>query len=208
MYQNLRNFLITTMIGGLVVLLPLILLLKISWWLIQFMMEELHPLADILTTSLQINDRFSGIVALLLVMAVCFWVGLIARLRLGNMLWVTLEGLTLKRFPGYSALKEIVNMFSKPNKQSFSKAVLVCPWGDDVWLTGFITDSCENGMLTVFVPCSPNPSTGLVLHLPKENVKELQAAEGLAFKTVLSCGVGAAPIARQIPAKISMTQAP
>ena len=201
MNRNLRNFLITTMIGGLVVLLPLVLLIKIALWLVEFLMDELHPLAELLTGFLHFNEKFSSLVALLMVMAVCFGVGLIARLKLGSVLWSSLEAATLRKFPGYSALKEMVNMFSKPNKQSFSKAVLICPWGDDIWFTGFITDSTNSGIVTVFVPCSPNPSSGLVFHMPREKVVELKEADGLAFKTVLSCGVGAAPIARQIPDK-------
>lgn len=198
MNRNLQTFLKTTIIGGIVVLLPLILLIKITWWLVDFLMGQLQPLTELLTATLNISDSYSGLVALLLVIAACFWVGLVARLKLGSMLWVSLENNTLKKVPGYNALKEMVNMFSNPNKPSLSKAVLVCPWGDETWLTGFITDTAAYGYVTVFSPTSPNPSTGLVFHLPKERVKELTEVEGLAFKTVLSCGVGAAPIVMKI----------
>jgi uncharacterized membrane protein len=201
MYRNLETFLKTSIIGGMVVLLPLILLIKIMWWLVEFMMGQLQPLAQLLTATLTISDRYSALVAMLLVIAVCFWVGLVARLKLGGMLWVSLENNTLKKIPGYTALKEIVQMFTKPNKQSFSRAVMVRPWGNDVWLTGFITDTGDNGYVTVFSPCSPNPSTGFVFHVPKEDVIELKGQEGLAFKTVLSCGVGAAPLLKEIPSK-------
>lgn len=200
MNHNLQTFLKTTIIGGIVVMLPLILLVKISWWLIDILMEQLQPLAELLTATLQISGQYSSLVALLLVIGICFWVGLVARLKLGAFIWTSLEHYTLKRFPGYNLLKEIVAMFSKTNKQSLSRAVLICPWGDDVWFTGFVTDSCVNGYVTVFSPCSPNPSTGLVFHLPKEKVIELAGSESLAFKTVLSCGVGAAPLVANIPA--------
>lgn len=198
MVYNLQTFLKTTIIGGMVVLLPLILLIKIMWWLIAFMMAQIEPIANLLTAAFTIGDKYSSALALLMVVGLCFWVGLMARLKLGSMLWVSLENNTLKKVPGYSALKEIVHMFSKPNKQSFSKAVLVRPWGDDVWLTGFITDTADNGFVTVFSPCSPNPSTGFVFHVPSSKVIELNGHEGLAFKTVLSCGVGAAPLVKTL----------
>lgn len=205
MYHNLKTFLKTTIIGGIVVLLPLILLIKIILWLVSFLMTEVQPITDIVTAILRVSDSYSSLVALLLVIAVCFCVGLVARLKLGSMLWISLETNTLKKVPGYNMLKEIVNMFSSPNKQSFSKAVLICPWGDDVWFTGFITDTCDNGYVTVFSPCSPNPSTGLVFHLPKEKVIDLAGTDGLAFKTVLSCGVGAAPLVKKIPQPLMET---
>jgi uncharacterized membrane protein len=197
--HNLQTFLKTTIIGGIVVLLPLILLIKITWWLVNFLMGQLQPLTELLTATLSISDKYSGLVALLLVVGVCFFVGLMARLKLGSMVWLSLENATLKKVPGYGALKDIVNMFSSPNKQSFSKAVLVCPWGNETYLTGFVTDTCENGYISVFSPTSPNPSTGLVFHLPKERVIDLKETESLAFKTVLSCGVGATPMVMKIP---------
>jgi uncharacterized membrane protein len=202
MNRNLQTFLTTTIIGGIVVLLPLILLIKISWWLVDLLMGQVQPLADLLTTTLNMSDKYSSPVALLLVVAVCFWVGLVARLKLGTMIWSSLEHNTLKKLPGYNMLKDIVHMFSGSNKQSFSKAVLICPWGDETWFTGFITDTNANGFVTVFSPCSPNPSTGLVFHLPKERVIDLPEKEGLAFKTVLSCGVGASPLVGHLPARV------
>jgi uncharacterized membrane protein len=49
-------------------------------------------------------------------------------------------------------------------------------------------------MITVFVPTGPNPTSGLIYHVPKDRVTKTDAAVDLAMKTIISCGAGSAGV--------------
>ncbi|MBX7491396.1 DUF502 domain-containing protein [Helicobacter turcicus] len=86
----------------------------------------------------------------------------------------------------YSGIKEVLNIFSGKNKDGYLGVAYVDV--GDIELVGFITKEEEN-MLWVFVPTTPNPTSGFVLRISKEKVRisDLTVSEG--FKKIISLGV-------------------
>ena len=67
--------------------------------------------------------------------------------------------------------------------------MIVDLFGSGTLMTGFITDD-QGEILTVFVPTGPNPTSGNIYHVPKDNVLRTKAAVDTGMKTIISCGAG------------------
>lgn len=110
------------------------------------------------------------------------------------------EGL-IRRIPGvgavYNAVKQIVGTFGSQNRQMFSQVVLVQYPRPGVWTLGFLTNRAQGEaqakagageLWTVFVPTTPNPTSGFLLLLPRAEVTELEMSVGDGMKMILSGG--------------------
>jgi len=98
----------------------------------------------------------------------------------------------------YSALKKLFEtLLGQGNASAFRKAVLVEYPRKGVWTVAFLTAPVYEGfqsllpddMVTVFVPTTPNPTSGFMLYVPKKEVKELDIRVDDAFKMVISTGI-------------------
>ena len=97
----------------------------------------------------------------------------------------------------YSLLKQIFEtLFSKQNK-AFRQVVLVEYPRKGIWILGFLSGNTEGeikekiqkDMVNVFIPTTPNPTSGFLIFVPKENIVllDMSVEEGLKF--VVSCGI-------------------
>ncbi|HWA85510.1 MAG TPA: DUF502 domain-containing protein [Opitutus sp.] len=98
--------------------------------------------------------------------------------------------------PVYNTVKQIVDTFGSQKRNLFSKVVLVEFPHPGVWTLGFLT-SKEQGepqhrigadTWTVFVPTTPNPTSGFLLMLPREKITELDLSVGDGMKLIISGG--------------------
>lgn len=195
MNKNIKTFIKTTLMGGLAVLLPLVLLLNILLWLGQWVNQAIQPAVAIMNTNFHFPILLSQTIVVISVIIIFFSVGILVRNRLGVILVQSIEKFILNRLPGYAALKEIVGYFLTTDKKSaFSQPALIRPWGDDTWLTGFIVDTTTEGYYSVFVPTSPNPTSGFLMHVPTDRIKPLDTPGSQVFKTIISCGAGSSQL--------------
>ena len=99
----------------------------------------------------------------------------------------------------YSGVKQIAETVFAQSERSFEKACLVQYPRKDIWAVGFIStaakgevnDKAETGsdLLSVFVPTTPNPTSGFLLFFPREDVIELDMSIEDAAKLVISAGL-------------------
>ncbi len=175
----------------------------------------LAPLAVtvyILTSGFTILDRFLGsVVARLLghhvtgagaVLTVLLTVlaGMIATNVVGRRLIHFTETL-LARIPVvrsvYVGVKQVLDAFSVNSRAGFSRAVLVEYPRKDAWSIGFVTskgdgvkrDSLPPNVASVFVPTSPNPTSGFLIIVSEEDLVPLDMSVEAAFKVILSGGM-------------------
>ena len=190
--QKTIGFLKTTLLGGVIVLLPSILLWQISVWIFTLIDQEIEPVAIWLSVATGLNILASKAATLGSIIGICFMFGLLVKISLGRFLWQGIENTMLLRIPGYSIIKEIVSYFSNDDKNIFGQAVMFSPFGHDTFFTGFVTDEDDVGNVTVFSPTAPNPTTGFVFHLRKEQLVYLDVPSSEAFKSIVACGRGSA----------------
>ena len=97
MFQRTKNFLKTTLLGGVIVILPITILIFAFRWLFGVVSRGIEPLTDLVVRTIPLlSNRYDELIATLIVIFVilggCFLVGLFIRTRLGQMLYNSLEG--------------------------------------------------------------------------------------------------------------------
>ncbi len=198
MIIRLKKFFITTLIGGLVVILPITIFILITRLVIRWLTDLVRPIANWISTIGAINQEWNDFVinsiALATLVLFCFVVGLVVRTQLGKQLWNSIEHNWLEKLPLYGIVKETVQQFSGAKEQPFSKVVLVDPYNSGNLMTGFITDEHDNGMFTVFVPTAPNPTNGFVFHAPAASVQHIDVDSDDALRSIIGIGFGSKKI--------------
>lgn len=193
-----------SLMGGVAVLLPSLLLINIFAWLIKWINNAIQPFVAIIINNFHLSPLLSKSLVMTTFIVICFLAGILIKNRLGAIVIQGTEKLILNRFPLYETLKEIVGYFLASDKKSaFSQPVLIKPWGEDTWLTGFVVDENEYGYFSVFVPTSPNPTSGFLMHVPADRTRLLDVPGSQVFKTIISCGSGSSQLLNKL--NIQMT---
>ncbi len=194
MLQRTQNFIRTTLIGGVIVILPTIILVLAFKWLFGVVANAIRPLTSLAVDTIPLPARFNELIATLIVLAViilvCFFLGLFVRTRLGQIIYSGFENSVLSRAPGYRMIKETVNHFIGRKESPFSSVAMVQLFENETLVTAFITDRHEDGRVTVFVPTGPNPTSGFIYHLDQRYVHPVDVSVEEAMRSVISCGAG------------------
>ena len=187
---------------GLVVFLPLVLTLLILQYI--FRLADawvVDPLYRILPFNI---DRATAIFVIkVLIGALVFFficlVGFATEIFIFKRLFEFGEGL-LARVPVmnqvYHTIKEVFRIFSSGKKDLFGRVVLVQYPRAGVYAMGFVTRAASQDlspkiprdMVGVFIASPPNPATGNLIFVPKEEVIDLNISTEEALKMIVSCG--------------------
>lgn len=198
--QDLKN----DLIAGLLVVIPLAttiwLTITIANWVINFLTripKQLNPF-----------DNMHPILGSLLNLAVGFAVPLLCILLIGLMArniagrWLLDVGedlLAAIPLAGavYKTLKQLLETILKDTNGRFRRVVLVEYPRRGIWAIAFVTGSMSNDIqaqmvrpvLSVFIPTTPNPTTGWYAVVPEDEVVNLSMSIEDAFKVVVSGGI-------------------
>lgn len=107
----------------------------------------------------------------------------------------------------YSSVKQVSDTLFSSSGQAFRQAVLVQYPRAGSWTIAFVTGRptgevaslLPTDMLTLYVPTTPNPTSGFMLMVPRSEVSELRMSVDEALKYVISMGVVAPPPPPPIP---------
>ncbi len=209
LFSRLRgNFL-----AGLIVVAPIALTLYLIWtvvgwidgWVWPFIPQAYHPeeLVNRLMGNpedrIKVNVRGIGVVIFLIFTAVVGWVtkGFLGRslLRVGENL---VDRMPVVRSV-YSGVKQIAETVFSQRDTSFDKACLVEYPRRGIWAIAFISTGAKGEIasgipvdepkVSVFLPTTPNPTSGFLLFVPKSDVIELDMTVEDAAKLVISAGL-------------------
>ncbi len=192
--KRLRNY----FISGLLFWIPLAL----SVLLIKFFLEIVNNLVPtrLLPESLLNLDTTipgSGIVLVILVILIT---GALVTNILGRKL-LDLWERALNKIPGfrniYNALKKISSTVLNTSSESFRKAFLIQYPSKGIWVIAFqsgdykgeVESIIGKDVINLFVPTTPNPTSGFFVMISKKDAVELQMSVEEAFKLVISAGV-------------------
>lgn len=195
--RRLRNFILTSLLGGLAVILPLLLFVAIARWLAGLLQELTRPLAQVIGPHLAGGDTLAFAVAVLGMLAACFLTGIVLRTRVGAMAWESIDHLLARLTPGYRTLRDTVAQLLGAGQGAGGlrgEVALVRLAGPSspVSQIAIVTARHVDGSFTVYVPTAPLPTQGFVYHVRPE-VVELRPdiAFEAAMRVVLACGSGA-----------------
>ncbi len=148
---------------------------------------------------ISVNVRGVGVIVFLLFTLLVGW---IAKGLIGRSLVRYAESL-VERVPVvrsiYSGVKQIAETVFNQEDRSFEKACLIQYPRKGIWAIGFISTTAkgeisrraETGgrLMSIFVPTTPNPTSGFLLFFPEEDVIELDMTVEQAAKLVISAGL-------------------
>lgn len=187
-------------IGGILVGAPVFLTLWICWQVISWFDNLVGPLFPPLYVSLNpwVEIPGMGIVLMLLFL---FVLGFLVRGWLGHLLTTRLNML-LSHIPFvgplHSALRSLMEAFFSPKGKAFRSAVLFPYPRPGIWAIGFITaeensaihkDLGDQDTVNVFMPTTPNPTTGFFMMVPRSQLRYPKMSVEDAFRLVLSIGL-------------------
>jgi uncharacterized membrane protein len=206
--KQLNEFIKTSLIGGIVVVLPVAILIFLFKWLFGLVTDIIQPLTNLIikiTVQSRLQELLADITALSVIMISCFAIGVFVRTKVGTYIYHNIENRILRAAPGYSLIKETVISFLGSKKAPFSKVALVEIFAQGTLVSAFITDEHDDGSYTVFVPTAPNPTSGYVVHVEGQYVHPVNVPVEDAMRSIISCGAGSK---RLIRAKMEKDDAP
>ena len=191
--KRIREFLKTTLLGGLVVILPTAIIFFFFKWILALIQNNVGPLAKKMFPTID-NAYLGTVLASLAILGICFSVGIVVRTQIGKWLHTGLEQTLMKRIPGYMLIKETVAQFLGAQKMPFSTVALVRLFDNDTLITCFVTDEHPDGYCTIFMPTGPNPTSGNIYHVKSEQVQVIAVSVEDTMRSILSCGAGSSKL--------------
>jgi uncharacterized membrane protein len=189
------------LVAGLLVWVPL----GITFMVIKFLLDLMDRLLLVLPvdwrpeTVLGFSIPGFGLVLAVFILLVT---GMIVANLLGRSLLRLWEGF-LHQIPlvrtVYSSVKQILSSLLTTGSHSFRKVLLIEYPRKGIWTlcfqtgqaTGELQANLDQECITVFVPTTPNPTSGFIMVVPKEEAKELNMDIEAALKLVMSLGIAA-----------------
>ena len=200
----------TSFLTGIVVIAPVALTLWLIWsvigwfdgFVLPFVPDAYRPeqiLNTIFGYDLNLNIRGVGVVVFLVFATLVGW---LAKGLIGRSFIRYAENL-VNRMPVvrsfYSGIKQIAETVFAQQERSFEKACMIEYPRKGIWAIGFISttakgeiaerNSSKGPMVSVFVPTTPNPTSGFLLFFPKADIVELDMSIEDAAKLVISAGL-------------------
>lgn len=202
----------TSFFSGLLLLAPLVVTVWAFSQIVDLVGGTFRPLYEhYLPESLQRIPFFWDLLATLAVLMVVTALGYLSNYVFGKFFLRIVER-AVQRIPAvgavYNSVKQIVTTFGTQNRNLFSKVVLVEFPKEGCWGLGFLTNKHQGEpqlrigqeSWTVFVPTTPNPTSGFLVMIPRDKIVELDMTVGDGMKMIIS---GGAVIPPWTPAKVT-----
>lgn len=200
--QRLR----TDFLTGLVVVLPMFLTAYIIWWFVGFVDDKVVPLVPRRYDPQNVFGRNIFGFGLILFVTFTTLVGALAKNLIGRQILAFGEVIVSRTpivRPIYNGLKQIAETLFTDTGNSFERACLVEYPRKGTWSVAFmssrvhreITERTGADLVSVFVPMTPNPTTGFLRFFPRDDIVPLDMSLEDATKLIISAGLVTEPIA-------------
>ena len=186
-----RNYFLT----GLISIFPLAITYFIINWLFIFFSGPGKKIINYFFTDYN-SSIIEHIVGFILTFLFIYIVGAIISNVLGKKIYLLFEKL-LAKIPLvsyiYNTIKQITDTLSISQKQAFQKVVYIEYPKEDIWTIALVTGESQDSdgveYYQIFVPTTPNPTSGFMLFVKKENAKETQMSIDEGLKIIISGGM-------------------
>ena len=197
LFQKLRRDFLT----GLVVLIPIVLTVYLVWSVITFIDKVIIPIIPPKYNPLDLFEIYIPGLGVFLFLIVTTFIGSIASGFIGRQA-INLGEKILSRTPivntVYNSIKQIIQAVFKPDGTNFKQPCLVEYPRKGIWAVAFISTETygeikkkinQGSLVTVFLPTTPNPTSGFMLFVPKDDIIILNMSVEDAAKLIISAGL-------------------
>ena len=182
--RSVKEYILSALLAGVLVVVPVYLALLLLLKAMQSLAGLVRPIAMLLPDWLPGEN----ILSLLLVLVLCFLVGVAVRTEMGRSIRERLERSWFERIPGYALFKSLTQQMAGASRENVWKPALAEI--EEALVPAFIIEELEDGRFTVFVPSVPTPLAGTVYVLTRDRVHPLDVPFTTALKSVSRWGSG------------------
>jgi uncharacterized membrane protein len=182
--KRVGRFLVSSLVGGLLIVLPVYLTVLLLLKVAQSVGGLVRPLAALLPAWLPAERLLS----LLLVLAACTLIGAAVRTRVGSAVREWIEKSCFDRIPGYALVRSLTQQLAGQRDEKTWKPALAEI--EEALVPAFIIEELEDGSSTVFVPSVPTPLAGTVYILTPDRVHPVDVPFAKAIMAVSRWGFG------------------
>src|SRR5262245_51393870 len=182
------GFLKATLAGGLLFLLPLVLVAVLAGHAIEYVKKVVPPLSKGLHLQDKLGPTEETIIAAVLLLLIAISAGLIARTRAGKGVIGWSERTILGSLPQYQLVKGMTSGLAQLEGDTGLTPALVDI--EEGWQIGYLLEPVGDGWVAVFLPQAPTPMSGNVMYLPAARVRKLDITMAQAMALVRHLGIG------------------
>lgn len=189
MKTNFKKFFLT----GLILLIPLWVTVYVIWLFIKLISNLARPFITTLLFLLELPETpfLIRILSFILSVVIIYLFGLVANSIIGKKLFLRIENMFLQ-IPIireiYSSTKKLINFFIEYRAYKANKVVLIEYPRKGMYCFGIVTFETED-KFGVFIPSTPNPTTGYFVFVPKEELKLTNMSVEDALQVIVSGGI-------------------
>lgn len=191
-----------TVVGGAFFLVPFVVILIIMGKAVQLSLAIVRPVATHIPVESFIGLELPAVMAIFILVLLCFSAGLFATTAVARKLVNWLEITLLSNLPGYSFMKRLGEEAAGVAPTDEYESVLVR--FDDAWQLGFQIERLADGKVVVFIPDSPSPWAGGVFIFDKDRITQLEEASTAVVRCLRKLGKGTGVLVKdKLPATLA-----
>jgi uncharacterized membrane protein len=182
--KQLLNFLKATLLGGVLFVLPAWLAVLLVAKALMHLQVFVKPVSSHLPEDI----GHPRIIAIVLLLTICFLVGLVIQTTIGAHLERIVEKRVLEKLPGYTMLHGLAGQLTRFEKTEGFQPVLVEI--EDALAPAFLIEENSGERCTVFVPSVPTPMAGAIYIIARSRVHPLNVPVTAVLKCISKWGAG------------------
>jgi uncharacterized membrane protein len=184
----MREFIRTTLIGGILFLIPLVMVVVVFGKAFQILKTVANPLVKLIPIESIAGFALVEVLTAVIMLLCCLMAGLVARSQWGRNIYAKIDSILLELIPGYSWVKGVTGDISDAEAENIFEPVLVRL--DDQYQLGFEVDRTAEGLVAIYVPGVPNPRSGALSYVTADRVESIDAGFKAITKTCKKLGRG------------------
>lgn len=189
--KNTYMLIKTTIMGGLVFLVPVVIVAAILGKAYHLMTLVAKPIEKAIPIDAIGGIAILNIIAVIIILLCCLIAGFIARSGLGKKALAAIENILYKSVPGYPFIKGLTEDLASSDHAAKGFTPVLVSFDDNAQIA-FEVERTGKGTVVVFLPGAPNPWSGSVAYLSEDRIKKLNLSVSDAINNIKQLGRGSA----------------
>ena len=182
------GFFKATIVGGILFMVPLILMVVVLQKALGLVRKIVVPLAKYFPERTFLGVGMTTILSIAVIVLLCFLFGLVARTAAGRKVRDWLEFTIMGKLPGYALVKGVIQgATGLENEEDVTIALVRI---EDAWQIGFVVEVHSDGHRTVYLPGVPNPASGSIFYITEDRIRPIDAKMGQMLTVIRHLGIG------------------
>jgi uncharacterized membrane protein len=179
----------TTIVGGIIFLVPLVVVTAVMGKALQYMVLVAKPLERWIPIKSLAGVAIINILAFVIVLMICFLAGWLARSAYAKRLGESVNSLLMNVIPGYAFFKGITDTVSSKTEDAKKLSPVLVRFDDNAQL-GFEVERIPEKLVVVYLPSAPNPWSGTIVYVSEDRVDSIGLSVAQAIKNIHQLGRG------------------